>query len=85
MEGGPGGMIDDDLAYVASWGFDPTQIRPPVLVVQGEQDRIAPRSHGKWLAGQIPAAEFWLRPDDGHISVLSSGEAAMDWLLGRAN
>ena len=85
MEGGLGGMVDDDLAYVAPWGFDPAQVTSPVLIVQGGQDRIAPSSHGKWLAHQIRSAELWLRPDDGHISVLRSGEAAMDWLLERAN
>jgi pimeloyl-ACP methyl ester carboxylesterase len=83
--GGLGGMVDDDLAYVAPWGFDPERIRTPVLILQGGQDRIAPSSHGKWLARQIPSAELWLRPDDGHISVLSQGVAAMDWLLDRSN
>ena len=84
MEGGLGGMVDDDLAYVAPWGFDPVQVRPPVLILQGGQDRIAPSPHGAWLARRIRSAELWRRPDDGHISVLSSGEAAMDWLLERA-
>jgi pimeloyl-ACP methyl ester carboxylesterase len=84
LDGGPGGMIDDDLAYVARWGFDPSQVRPPVLIVQGGQDRIAPQAHGTWLTGHIRSAEFWLRPDDGHISVLSSAESAMDWLLERS-
>ena len=84
-EGGLGGMVDDDLAYVAPWGFDPGQVTPPVLIVQGGQDRIAPSSHGRWLARHIHSAELWLRPDDGHISVLSAGEAALDWLLERAN
>jgi pimeloyl-ACP methyl ester carboxylesterase len=56
-----------------------------VLILQGGQDRIAANSHGRWLAHHIRSAELWLRPDDGHISVLSSGEAAMDWLLVRAN
>jgi pimeloyl-ACP methyl ester carboxylesterase len=56
----------------------------PVLIVQGGQDRIAPRPHGTWLASHIPSAELWLRPEDGHISVLSSAEAAMDWLLARS-
>jgi len=85
LEGGLGGMVDDDLAYVAPWGFDPGQVSPPVLVLQGGQDRIAPSSHGRWLARHIRSAELWLRPDDGHISVLSSAESAMDWLLERAN
>jgi pimeloyl-ACP methyl ester carboxylesterase len=84
LDAGPGGMVDDDLAYVAPWGFDASQVSPPVLIVQGGQDRIAPSSHARWLAHRIRAAELWLRPDDGHVSVLSSGEAAMDWLLERA-
>ena len=85
LEGGLAGMVDDDLAYVAPWGFDSGQVSPPVLVLQGGQDRIAPSSHGRWLARHIRSAELWLRPDDGHISVLSSAESAMDWLLERAN
>jgi pimeloyl-ACP methyl ester carboxylesterase len=85
LEGALGGMVDDDLAYVAPWGFDPAQVSVPVLIVQGGQDRIAPSSHGKWLARRIGSAELWLRPDEGHISVLSSGEAAMDWLLKQAS
>lgn len=84
-EGGLGGMVDDDLAYVAPWGFDLGQVSPPVLILQGGQDRIAPSSHGRWLARHIRSAELWLRPDDGHISVLGAGEAAMDWLLERAS
>jgi pimeloyl-ACP methyl ester carboxylesterase len=84
IAGGLGGMVDDDLAYVAPWGFHCGEMRVPVLILQGGQDRIAPSSHGKWLARQIRSAEVWLRPDDGHISVLSSGVAAMAWLLERA-
>ena len=81
LDGGVDGMVDDDMAYVGPWGFEPGQVRSPVLIVQGGEDRIAPRSHGEWLARQISTSELWLRPNDGHISVLSSGEAAMDWLL----
>lgn len=75
-----GGHADDELAFVAPWGFDPGQITSPVLIVHGGQDRLVPPAHGKWLARRCPAAELWLRPDDGHISVLRSGEAVLDWL-----
>ena len=80
MDGGLGGMVDDDLAGVAPWGFDPGQVRPPVLFVHGGQDRMVPSSHSEWLACRTPGAELWLRPDDGHVSVLHAGEAALGWL-----
>jgi pimeloyl-ACP methyl ester carboxylesterase len=85
MEGGLGGMVDDELAYVAPWGFAPGQVRAPVLLLHGGQDRIAPSSHARWLASRIRSAELWLRPDDGHISVLHSAEAALGWLLKHAS
>jgi pimeloyl-ACP methyl ester carboxylesterase len=83
IAGGLGGMVDDDLAYVGPWGFDPGHVTAPVLLLHGGQDRIAPSSHSKWLARHIRSAELWLRPDDGHISVLSSAVAALDWLQAR--
>jgi pimeloyl-ACP methyl ester carboxylesterase len=84
LENGQGGAIDDDLAYVAPWGFDAAQVRAPVLFLHGGQDRIAPSSHSQWLAGSCPSAELRLRPDDGHISVLNSAESALDWLREQA-
>ena len=37
------------------------------------------------LAARCPDAELWLRPDDGHVSVLGScGVAALDWLVAYA-
>jgi hypothetical protein len=77
-------MVDDDLAGVAPWGFDPGQVRPPVLFLHGAQDRMVPSSHGEWLAHRTPSAELWLRPDDGHVSVLGAAEAALGWLWERA-
>ena len=69
---GPGGMIDDNIAYVRPWGFDLQQVRGPVLLLHGGQDRVAPSSHARWLVSRLRSAELWLSPDDGHISVLSS-------------
>jgi pimeloyl-ACP methyl ester carboxylesterase len=80
VEAGPGGLIDDDLAYVAPWGFEPARVVAPTLLVHGGRDRVVPSSHGEWLARRCPSAELWLNLDDGHISVLNSGAAAMEWL-----
>jgi pimeloyl-ACP methyl ester carboxylesterase len=84
LEGGLTGMVDDDLAYVTPWGFDPARITAPLLIVHGGRDRMVPSSHGEWLARHCATAELQLRPDDGHISVLSSAEDALDWLIERA-
>lgn len=80
VEAGPGGLIDDDLAYVAPWGFDPARIIAPTLLVQGAQDRVVPSLHGEWIARRCPSADLRLYPDDGHISVLNSSAAALEWL-----
>ena len=85
IEHDAGGMVDDDLAYVAPWGFDPGRVSVPTLFLHGGKDRIVPSSHGKWLARHIRSAELWLRPDDGHISILNSAATAVDWLREHAN
>ena len=84
LRDGHGGLIDDDLAYVAPWGFDPARIRAPMLLLHGAQDRIAPVSHAEWLAKRIPTAELRVLADDGHVSVLTSAASALDWLAARA-
>lgn len=79
-DAGPDGLIDDDVAYVAPWGFDLAEIAAPVLLVQGGRDRVVPPAHANWLIRNLRRAELWLRPDDGHISILDACPVAMDWL-----
>jgi pimeloyl-ACP methyl ester carboxylesterase len=77
---GPNGLIDDDVALAKPWGFEPSSITVPVLLVHGTDDRVIPIGHGEELARLIPGAESWRRPGDGHVSVLDALPAAMDWL-----
>jgi pimeloyl-ACP methyl ester carboxylesterase len=78
---GPAPLIDDDLAYVAPWGFDPAGVQVPTLLLHGAQDRMVPASHSRWLSHHIPNAELWLRGGDGHLSMLNAAQAALEWLL----
>jgi pimeloyl-ACP methyl ester carboxylesterase len=78
---GPDGQVDDDVALVTPWGVDLAAVRAPVLLLQGGEDRIAPRSHAEQLHRGIARSELRLRPDDGHISVLDACPEAMDWLV----
>ena len=80
LAGGTEGFIDDDLAGVGKWGFDPAEVAAPALFLHGGRDRVVPAAHGEWLALRCPRAELWLYPEDGHISVLNHAAAAMGWL-----
>jgi pimeloyl-ACP methyl ester carboxylesterase len=80
LAGGPGGLIDDDLAYVTPWGGDPAGITAPVLLLHGEDDRMIPATHSAWLAERCPDAELRVSPDDGHLSVLEHAADALTWL-----
>lgn len=78
---GPNGLIDDDVALSHPWGFDVGQVAVPVLLVHGREDRVIPFAHSEWLLDHLPDAELWVRPRDGHISVLEAVPVALDWLL----
>lgn len=83
-ENGLGGMIADDLAYVRPWGFDPASVACPVLLLHGDNDRIVPVAHSRWLADRIRGAELQVRPGAGHLSVLVGAAEALDRLIARA-
>jgi pimeloyl-ACP methyl ester carboxylesterase len=80
---GSGGLVADDLAFVKPWGFDPREMSAPVLLVHGRDDRVVPSSHSDRLLEVLPHAELWVRPHDGHISVLDAIPVAMDWIVDR--
>jgi pimeloyl-ACP methyl ester carboxylesterase len=67
-EAGIAGWRDDDLAFVADWGF-PLASAGKVAVWQGDQDLMVPQAHGKWLAKHIPGARARFRRGEGHLSL----------------
>jgi len=68
---GIGGWRDDDLAFVRHWGFELASIRVPVAIWQGDEDRMVPFDHGRWLVEHVPGAESRLLKDEGHLSLVS--------------
>lgn len=84
LDSGWDGMLDDDLGYVSPWGFDPEDIAVPVLLIHGDEDRIVPSSHGRWLSERITSSEIRLGSGDGHISILRQAEDALEWIVEHA-
>jgi pimeloyl-ACP methyl ester carboxylesterase len=81
MLNGIAGWRDDDLAFVADWGFDVRAIATPVSVWQGEQDRMVPYAHGQWLAAAIPGVRAHLYPEHGHGSFVGLYKTILEELV----
>lgn len=63
------GWLDDDLAWARPWGFDVADIRVPVIVRHGDEDRFVSIDQGRWLAAHIPGARLDEMPGGGHTTV----------------
>jgi pimeloyl-ACP methyl ester carboxylesterase len=79
---GVDGWLDDDLAFLAPWGFELDEIRVPVTLWQGEEDLMVPFAHGRRLAERIPGVDAHLLAGEGHLSIaLGSLDPMLDALL----
>jgi pimeloyl-ACP methyl ester carboxylesterase len=78
------GWLDDDLAFVAPWGFDVGSIAVPLLLMQGELDLMVPYAHGNWLAAHLPEATVRFTSGDGHVSMGAKVPEVHEWLVEQA-
>jgi len=78
---GPDGLIEDDVAFASDWGFSLGALTVPAWFVHGELDRMVPVAHAQAMLRSCPTGELWLRPREGHVSVLSAVPVVLDWLL----
>ncbi len=69
VRNGIAGWRDDDLAFVADWGFPVDAVAGRVAIWQGDQDNMVPFTHGQWLAARIPGARVNLEPGAGHLTM----------------
>jgi pimeloyl-ACP methyl ester carboxylesterase len=82
LRDGVDGWLDDNLAFVESWGFEPESVNRPVLLLHGADDRFVPVSHGRWLAARIPGVEARITEADGHLTLFERRlREVNEWLL----
>ena len=81
LAAGDQGWRDDAVSQGISWGFDLRDIRVPVKIWHGRQDRFVPVQHGQWLAASVPGAEADISDHDGHLTLIGRIGEIHDWLL----
>ena len=81
---GADGWWDDAVAEISPWAVELSDIRTPVLLRHGREDRFVPFGHGKWLARHIPGVQAELTEDDGHLTLTERHlDQVHAWLLER--
>jgi pimeloyl-ACP methyl ester carboxylesterase len=76
LKQGTKGPAWDMRLHVHEWDFDPAEIRIPVKLFHGGQDRNYPLALVERVANSLPRAQLLSYPEDGHISTCAnhSGE-----------
>lgn len=71
MRSGMSGLWEDGQPYSTPWPFQTAEIRQPLTLWHGAQDRNFAIAGAAALAAQIPHARF-VATEDGHYSILSN-------------
>jgi pimeloyl-ACP methyl ester carboxylesterase len=81
LRGSADGWIDDSIAFISPWGFEPAEIKVPVLVWHGQDDVFSPMAHSRWLADQIPNASMLIQPGAAHFAAIEVIPDVLSWLI----
>jgi pimeloyl-ACP methyl ester carboxylesterase len=63
---GPWGAVDDELAQLAGWGFEPESIAAPTAIFYDPDETVLPLQHPRWLAEHIPNSTLVITRTLGH-------------------
>lgn len=74
--GGIWGWVDDELAVVKPWDFDPGEIKVAAEIWYDPEESVLPRQHGEWLARRIPGSKLINTSALGHRL---QGDPRPDW------
>jgi pimeloyl-ACP methyl ester carboxylesterase len=68
---GPVGLAQEMLLLTRPWGFRPEDVRVPVRLWYGTDDRIVSPETGRLLATLLPDAELTEFPGEGHMALFA--------------
>jgi len=79
------GWIDDIIALIHPWGFEPSEITAPVKLWGGSDDVFSPVSHTYWLAQRIKTAELQIESGKAHFGTVEILPRILTWVAEKAN
>lgn len=63
---GPWGAVDDELAQLGEWGFEPEAIRAPASIFYDPDETVLPPQHPQWLGDHIANSILIITHTLGH-------------------
>jgi pimeloyl-ACP methyl ester carboxylesterase len=63
---GPWGAVDDELAQLGEWGFEPDVISAPTAIFYDPEETVLPLQHPRWLGEHILNSILVVAPTLGH-------------------
>ncbi|HEY8653474.1 MAG TPA: alpha/beta hydrolase [Dermatophilaceae bacterium] len=60
------GYARDNLAWGGDWDLDLAALESPTWLWYGDEDRLVPADHGRWLHQRIASSTLVIRPGCGH-------------------
>ncbi len=77
---GSAGPAEEYRLCAQLWGFDLAEVRVPVWLWQGEEDRMTPVHHAEDMASRLPRVALRVLPGTGHLSLTQHVDAILDAL-----
>jgi pimeloyl-ACP methyl ester carboxylesterase len=68
---GTHGPADDAILLYQDWGFHLSEIRIPIQIYHGEEDKFAPFSFGQYIHETVSEASMHNYPGQGHLFLLT--------------
>ena len=75
---GAAGPTADVVLLGGRWGFEPRDVRVPVLLWQGEADMLVPPAMGRYMAEQIPNCRARFFTGEGHLLAVTHIAEVLD-------
>jgi pimeloyl-ACP methyl ester carboxylesterase len=71
---GTGGIYADALLYLRPWGFDPADVKVPIVLWHGEGDQTLSPAMGRHFADVLDGSNATFVPEEGHMLCLTRWE-----------